>query len=372
MASTNLRVRSDVSANAIFTPRELKQYKRWQNLHTTLRPNEQGFLPSADEHEDFQQWLRKQDSGYFSDIFEDVAEHIKPPCADEPPTAILCRHLLHPTTAGQLRKRCPVCTIDMYISYTRALEKALKDAGGRAPRAAMQATTAHQESLYAAFVTGKLETLHCLTELEQMAKQEEEWQTQHPKWKNDDVRTAEQAMDLYWSEVFAVPKAQSQHSKKSKAVKFAAGTEFDERRPQHYFHRKSNRYTPGKYALQNHDDEDDQEELVSEDSEDYSRAPILLEQGPSEAGVNVINLYDAVQTIGVLTDALRWSEAGIRKAEAALVGSYESSRLELLEDDDEEEDDDDSEWEVDDDETDGSDYIYFEAEEDCSFVVFGD
>jgi hypothetical protein len=372
MSSTTQHVRSDVSANAIFTPRELKQYKRWQNLHTTLRPNEQGFLPSADEYEDFQQWYRKQDSGYFSDVFEDVAEHIKPPSTDEPPTAILCRHLLHPTTADQLRKRCPVCTIDMYIGYIRALEKALKDAGGRAPRAAMQATTEHQEGLYAAFVLGKLETLRCLTELEQMAEQEQEWQAEHPNWKNNEVRTARQALDLYWSEAFAVPKAQSRQSRKPKAVQFAPDTEFDERRPQHYFHRKSNRYTPGKYASNIHDEKDDQEELVSEDSEDYSRAPILLEQGPSEAGVNSVNYYDPVQTVGVLTDALRWSEAGIRKAETAIVGSYDPPRLELSDDDDDEEDDDDSDWEeMDDDETDGSDYIYFEAEEECSYVVFG-
>lgn len=373
MSSTAFRVRSDVSANCIFSPRELKQYRRWQNLHTTLRPNEQGLLPTADEYEDFQQWLRKQDSGYFSDIFEDVAEHIKPATADEPPTAILCRHPMHPVTAGHLRKRCPVCTIDMYISYTRALEKALKDAGGRAPRAAMQATSPQQEALYAAFVNGKLETLHCLTELEEMAEEEGRWHAQHKEWKNEEVRTANQALDLYWSEAFAVPKMQSHQRKKNKAVKFAAGTEFDERRPSHYFHRKSMRYTPGKYSLQEHEEENEAEEILSEDSEDYSRAPILLEQGPSDSGANVISLYDTVQTIGVLTDALRWSEAGIRKAEAALVGSYESSRLELMEDDeDDEEDDEDSDWELhDDDGTDGSDYIYFEAEEDCSFVVFG-
>lgn len=351
----------------------MKQYRRWQNLHTTLRPNEQGYLPTADEYEDFQQWLRKQDSGYFSDVFEDVAEHIMPATADEPPTAVLCRHTMHPTTAGQLRKRCPVCTIDMYISYTRALEKALREAGGRAPRAAMQATTPQQEALYAAFVIGKLETLRSLEEIEEMAKDEEKWLAQHRDWKNDDVRTATQALDLYWSEGFAVSKTQSQSPKKQKAVKFAPDTEFDERRPSHYFHRKSLRYTPGKYTIKEQDNQPEPEEIVSEDSEDYSRAPILLEQGPDDSGANIVKLYDTVQTIGVLTDALRWSEAGIRKAEALIAGSFESPRLELLEDDEDDDDEDDeSDWEVQDDETDGSDYIYFEAEEDCSFVVFGD
>lgn len=375
MCSTTSRIRSDVSANAIFTPRELKQYRRWQNLHTTLRPNEQGFLPTADEHEDFQQWLRKQDSGYFSDVFEDVAEHLKPPTADEPPTAILCRHTMHPITAGHLRKRCPGCTIDMYISYMRALEKALKGAGGRAPRATMQATTPQQEALYAAFVTGKLELLHCLTELEQLAEEEERWQTQRKDWKNDDVRTASQALDLYWSEAFALTDTQPQQPKKTKSVKFTPGTEFCVSRPEEYFRRRSPRYTPGRYTVPVQDDEEEEEEgeeIVSEDSEDYAHAPILLEQGPIIVGANVA-VYDFAQTIGVFTDTIRSYEAGIRKAEATPIGSYDTPRLELLDDDDDDdEDDDDSDWDMHDDETDGSDYIYFEAEEDCSFVVFGE
>ncbi|KAF1933001.1 uncharacterized protein M421DRAFT_25777, partial [Didymella exigua CBS 183.55] len=331
-----------VSANAIFTPREFKQYRRWQNLHTTLRPNEQGFLPTADEHEDFQQWLRKQDSGYFSDVFEDVAEHIKTPTADEPPTAILCRHMMHPSTAGHLVKRCPVCTVDMYISYMRALEKALKGAGGRAPRAAMQATTEQQEALYAAFMMGKLEVLHCLEEFEQQAEEEQRWREHHKDWKNEDVRTASQALDLYWSEAFALVGLQPSQPKKKKSVKFTPGTEFCVSRPEEYFKRRSPRYTPGKYTVRMQDDEDEEveeegEEMVSEDSEDY--AP------------------------------------GIRKAEATPIGSFEIPRLELMDDEEEDEDgDDDSDcdWDMQDDETDGSDYIYFEAEEDCSFVVFGE
>ncbi|KAJ4382027.1 hypothetical protein N0V86_002353 [Didymella sp. IMI 355093] len=378
MASNIPRVRSDVSANAIFTPREFKQFRRWQNLHTTLRPNEQGFLPTADEHEDFQQWLRKQDSGYFSDVFEDVAEHVKTPTADEPPTAISCRHTMHPITAGHLVKRCPVCTIDMYISYLRALEKALQGAGGRAPRAANQATTEKQEALYAAFITSKLEVLHCLEEFELQAEEEEQWQAQHKDWKNDEVRTASQALGLYWSEAFAITEAQSQKPRKTKSVKFTPGTEFCVSRPEEYFKRRSPRYTPGKYTVQTQDDEceeDEQEseEIVSEDSEDYARAPILLEQGPLIVGQSIA-VYDFAQTIGVFTDTIRSYEAGIRKAEATPIGSFEIPRLEMLDDDEEDDDeeDDESDWDMHDDETDGSDYIYFEAEEDCSFVVFGE
>lgn len=370
MSYPTSRVRSDVSANAIFSPREMKQYLRWQNLHTTLRLHELGFLPTADEYEDFQQWLRKQDSGYFSDIFEDVAEHIKPPSADEPPTAILCRHTMHPITAGQLRRRCPVCTVDMYISYTRALEKALRSAGGRKPKCVNETASPLQEGLYAAFVTAKLQALRYLDEFEQLAEKEAKWSAQHPEWKNEETRTADQALDLYWSETGALTKAQPQVSKKAKAVNFAPDTEFEQRRPQEYFRRKSLRYEPGRYTLE---EEDTEEDIVSEDSEDYSRAPILLEAGLGDANVNIVNFYDFTQTIGVLSDVIRWNEAGIRKAESPLVGPDEICRLELLdEEEDDDDEDDESDWDMEDGETDGSDYIYFEAEEDCNFVVFGE
>ncbi|KAF9696985.1 hypothetical protein EKO04_004962 [Ascochyta lentis] len=368
MSSSTLRVRSDVSANAIFTPREMKQYRRWQNLHTILKPSEQGFIPTADEYEDFQQWLRKQDSGYFSDVFEDVSEHVKPPATDNPPTAILCRHAMHPVTAGQLRKRCPVCTIDMYISYTRALEKALRDAGGRAPSCCMAASP-YQESLYDAFVAGKLQALHYLGELEQLAEEEAKWFAQHPEWQHEDIRTASRALELYWSEAGASIEPRSQHRKKAKTVNFAPDTDFELCRPLDYYRRRSPRYEPGKYALLEPDEEDD---AVSEDSEDYSRAPVLLGGGSSESGTNVVNFYDFTQTCGILTDVIRSAEAVIRKSENAMAEMEGSPELPKLDDeDDEDEDDDDSDWDMDD-ETDGSDYIYYEVEDDCSFVVFGE
>ncbi|KAJ4343651.1 hypothetical protein N0V95_006590 [Ascochyta clinopodiicola] len=370
MSSATSRVRSEVSANAIFTPREMKQYRRWQNLHTTLRPSEQGFIPTADEYEDFQQWLRKQDSGYFSDVFEDVAEHVNPLTADNPPTAILCRHAMHPITAGQLRKRCPLCTVDMYISYTRALEKALRDAGGRAPSCCMTASP-HQESLYDIFVAGKLQALRYLGELEQLAEEESKWSAEHPEWKIEDIRTANRALDLYWSEAGAFTEPRPEHGKKKKSVSFAPDTDFELCRPLDYYRRRSPRYEPGKYALLEQDEEDD---TISEDSEDYSRAPVLLGQGSSGSDANVVNFYDFTQTCGILTDVIRSAEAVIRKTENALAeseGLPELPRLEDEDDEDEDEDDDDSDWDLDD-ETDGSDYIYYEVEDDCSFVVFGE
>lgn len=241
----------------------------------------------------------------------------------------------------------------------------------------MQATTEQQEALYAAFIKGKLDLLHCLEAFEQQAEEEKLWQAQHEAWRNDDVRTARQALDLYWSEAFALtaPQPQPQPSKKKKSVNFTPGTEFCVSRPEEYFRRRSPRYTPGRYTVQMEDAEmkdEEQEEVVSEDSEDYARAPILLEQGPLIMGQNIA-VYDFAQTIGVFTDTIRSFEAGIRKAEATPIGSFEIPRLELLDDDDEEDDDEsDCDWDLQDDETDGSEYIYFEAEEDCSFVVFGE
>lgn len=255
----------------------------------------------------------------------------------------------------------------MYISYMRALEKALKGAGGRAPRAAMQATTEQQEALYAAFITGKLELLHCLEEFEQQAEDEEQWQAQHADWKNDDVRTASQALALYWSEAFALPAPQPPQSKKTKSVTFTPGTEFCVSRPEEYFRRRSPRYTPGRYTIPLDEETEELEDLVSEDPEDYPRTPILLEQNSLIVGPEIA-VYDFAQTIGVFTDTIRGFEAGIRKAEPT---PFEVPRLEMEDDDDEDDDEEESECEWDE-ETDGSDYIYFEAEEDCSFVVFGE
>jgi hypothetical protein len=253
----------------------------------------------------------------------------------------------------------------MYISYTRALEKALRNAGGRSPPCCLSSTPS-QESLYAAYVTGKLQALHYLTELEQLAEDESKWCTQHPDWKNEDIRTANRALDLYWSEAGALP-PRTAKPKKAKSVEFAPGTEFDLRRPLDYYRRKSPRYEPGRYALLEQDDEDD---IVSEDSEDYSHAPVLLAGGPSQSDANVVSFYDFTQTCGVLNDVIRSNEAMIRKAEYAMA-EIEEEPGEAVPDEDE--DDDDSDWEdMDDDETDESDYIYYEVEDDCSFVVFGE
>jgi hypothetical protein len=340
----------------------MKQYRRWQNLYTTLRPTEQGYMPTAIEYEEFQQWLKKQDSGYFSDVFEDVAEHVKPSSPNESPIGFVCRHPMHPAAAGQLRARCHVCVIDMHLNYMKVLTKALDDAGGRAPSCTLTASI-HQEKLYKVWVQEKLDTVRRLGELEKYAEEEAKWQPKLPKTANEDMRTADAALELYWSEVGACEAKRPPVPEKKKTVEFAQDTEFGLRRPQAYYWRRSPRYQPGRYTLADYDEHED--EAVSEDSEDYSH-PMMLEQG-----VEVINASEANDDFSQarihINDLFR---CGKEKHQDESPSSDLDDDIEELQDDD-----GDSDWEdveSDDDTLDDGDYIFFDVDEDSSFVVFSE
>ena len=356
------RSRSDISASAIFSPRELKQYRRWQNLYTTLKPSEQGFMPTAVEYEEFQLWLKKQDSGYFSDVFEDVAEHIKPASPSESPIGFICRHPMHPAAAGQLRPRCHVCVIDMHLNYMKILTKALDDAGGRAPSCTLTASI-HQEKLYKIWVQEKLETVRRLGELELCAEEEAKWLPKFPKVGVEDVRTADAALKLYWSELGGCEANRPQAPQKKKTVGFTPDTEFSLRRPQAYYWRRSPRYQPGKYALAEATEDGEQEEIVSEDSEDYSQ-PMMLEHGVLQLNED----SDFSQARIHVNDLFR---CGREKNQDEIP----SVDLECDDMEDLQEDDGDSDWEdveSDDDTLDDGDYIFFDVEDDSSFVVFSE
>jgi hypothetical protein len=355
----------------------MKQYRRWQNLYTTLRPGEQGYLPTAIEYDEFQHWLKKQDSGYFSDVFEDVAEHIKPPNPTESPVGFVCRHPMHPAAAGQLRARCHVCLIDMHLNYTKVLEKALKDAGGRPPSCTL-ASSPYQDCIYRAWLHQKLETLHRLFELEACADEESKWQSKLPDTAGEDIRTADAALELYWTEVGACKANQpSTPLKKKKAVEFTPDTEFGLRRPQPYYWKKSPRYQPGKYTLPQDEHEED---FVSEDSEDYSH-PILLEckaetypfAGDDDSSRRVrISDEDDDEPSSTRTRIDEFFRFGQTEKQGDEIPNADADCEEI---DDLSDDDEDSDWEdmeSDDDTLEDGDYIFFDVEEDASFVVFGE
>ena len=193
------------SASVIMSPRQLKLFLRWQHLCTTLDPAARGYLPTAAEYEDFQQWLKRQDSGYFSDVFDDLSDHIvgiKPSpsvLGINLPVATICQHLMHPLTTGLLHPRCPVCTIKLHLNYVKILFQALTAAGGRAPSCTLT-TSERQDSIYSAWAKEKILTLKELLKLENMADREAAWSRMHPAIKRDDIQTAAKALKIYWIE----------------------------------------------------------------------------------------------------------------------------------------------------------------------------
>jgi hypothetical protein len=342
-----------ISASIILPPRELKQYKRWQCLHTKTRPTEQGCIPTAREYEDFQQWLKRQDSGYFSDIFEDISGHISPSCVDsttsmfDSPIASICQHPMHPIAAGQLRSRCPCCIVDMHVKYMNVLSQALTSAGGHAPSCTLTSSD-HQDIVYSAWCRGKVSTLKELSRLESMAEEEAAWSIRYPEANYTDTQTATKALELYWTETTGCMEGRPP-PKKQRTVVFAEDTDFELGRPNPYFHRKSPRYEPGKYTVE--DEEDEEDDKISEESEDYSQSAVYHfsaeeEQISKRLGEEENKSLQADDSI----DELEW-------------------------------DDGDSDWEDMDSEEESSDYgdttdegeyVCFEIEEETSFIVFGD
>jgi hypothetical protein len=288
------RARYNLPASLILTPRELKLYRRWQSLHTTLRPAECGSIPTATEYEDFQQWLKKQDSGYFSDVFDDIHEHINSSTSPSEPTiAALCRHTLHPVETDQPHLRCPVCTIDTHVNYMKVLTRSLHSANGR-PLPRTGTPSEQQEYLYLAWLQGKLATLRQVNELEELSVKEIEWAELHSRSLPQDVHTAAKALELYWFETTECQSRQ-QSSTSKKTLAFAEDTNFLPGRPIDYFLRKSPRYEPGKYTMP--EGEQDYDDNVSEDSEDYSGVRVIVLGGPevSHDMENIEGLKEPVQ-----------------------------------------------------------------------------
>ncbi|KAL5114466.1 hypothetical protein ACEQ8H_007663 [Pleosporales sp. CAS-2024a] len=337
--------RYHLPANLILSPRELKLYRRWQSLHTTLRPTEMGFIPTAIEYDNFQQWLKKQDSGYFSDVFDDLSEHINT-CnsSTEPTIASLCQHSIHPVETGQPRLRCPVCTIDLHMNYMKVLTRSLNGANGR-PLPRTGTPSEQQENLYSAWMQGKLATLRQVDELEALSAKEDDWAKSHVMQLGKEVHTARKALELYWSETTDCENIRQMCTSK-KSLVFADDTNFLPGRPTDYFLRRSPRYEPGKYSLPNEEQQDDSD--ISEDSEDYSSARVFALGPPGEAQ----NL-DSAEALGESKEMMDF--------------------LGDLQDDDRDSDWEDIDSDEENDESSEGSYICFEEDdEEPNLIVFSD
>jgi hypothetical protein len=334
-----------IPASIILAPRELKHYKRWQGIYTNTKPAEQGYIPTAIQYDDFQQWLKRQDSGYFSDIFDDICNHIPQSSSEtitsacDAPVGSVCQHTMHPVAVPHLQSRCPVCTIDMHVNYMKVLSQALEHAGGHAPSCTLTSSD-HQDIVYNAWAQGKLSTLKELSRLESLADEERAWSAQHPEAKLDHVRTASKALELYWSETTGYQEG-PKHSKKKRPVVFAQETNFEPGRPEAYFNRKSPRYESGKYTVVREEGEEEEEEVVPGDSEDCHQSTVY-HFGAAEG----------------TKDQIPTCEEG----QSTVVGSI----------DEPETDDGDSDWEDTDSDEEGSIFGYEDSEGDCSYFEYED
>jgi hypothetical protein len=121
----------------------------------------------------------------------------------------------------------------------------------------------HERSL-GAWYAAKLQLVQTEQQLEKQASKEAEWEALHPEDSIEGVMSAETAVQMYWRSVdskMAGARASTRAVRKS--VSFGEETEFKPGRPELYFHRKSPRYEPGKYATlisTRADDLDDSEE----------------------------------------------------------------------------------------------------------------
>jgi hypothetical protein len=260
-----------VPASRVFTTHEQKRYRRYQRTQTTLPSHKQGFLPTAKEYLAFQCWLKRRDSGYLSDTpLSDLSASLSPGSSSqrhEGKVASLCQHTLHPSRSDDEQLCCPVCTVESHMRYLQLLKKDWQPCN---PRSGM-------DDIYYAWRNAKLDLIRTVQQLETYAAQEQDWATRHPEASVQNAKTAERALQIYYtamehdwmppssslqssesdtSSVMSTTSSSSSTSsrysneaKPARRVSFAADTSFDLGRPNPYFWRLHPRYEAGKYAV---------------------------------------------------------------------------------------------------------------------------
>ncbi|KAL5412121.1 hypothetical protein PMIN03_004418 [Paraphaeosphaeria minitans] len=343
-------------ASLILTPREQKQYRRYQSQTSTLAPKSQGRLPTAVEYADFQSWLAKRDSGYLSDTpLADVTYYVERALnkGEDKGKASVCGHALHPTHKEKI-ERCPVCTVQVHVTYMKVVTDALEAAGGLVKQrweAADQDCPALQ-----AWYNGKLALIKEIGRLEDLSQDERDYDESSQAGRAatqtvGELKTATEALDMYWASIEANPNMmQSPRQKKTCTVVFCPETSFERGRDQLYFWRKSPRYEAGgKYSSLSEDKDEDEENEEQRQDQSSSASTSTQKTIPFGPG---------------LDDEEECGE--------------EASDLE--DDDDSDEDEDEDEDEVEDDDDDDAEveggFVVFEYEEvtvqGAEFVMFED
>jgi len=290
-----------LSASILFTPKELRQYLHFRRstiLH--LSDSEMNRIPIASDYADFLTWKEKQRTREsLHDLFNpcrsfgDLSAHISPVNETSSASndgelslplsfavATKCGHILHPGTpyphasaTKQLDiERCPVCTIDMHVTYMALLTKTLNASGG--PIRPREAPDSQHEAVFQAWNVGKLNLVQAIYQYEEWARHEEDfrrcmymnlstWERKSAEESLQGVHGAKEALELYYEQELELSSnletklTQQKMEKKTKnlqncgkrRVSFRDGTCFEQSRCHAYFYRKSPRFD-GKYLQQ--------------------------------------------------------------------------------------------------------------------------
>ncbi|KAF2019523.1 hypothetical protein BU24DRAFT_121490 [Aaosphaeria arxii CBS 175.79] len=315
------RRRAELPASIIFTPKELKHYRRWQlQSQSYFDTDSIGHLPSALEYSRFKTWREQQErmDMMMPDPFrwgDELAAHMSPPTATtshnntaplSPPLsecevdniATVCGHALHPAIPTKEQAQCPTCIIKAHLQYFGLLTDKLASAGGPVCHKKSKDPRGIQQQTYEAWYCGKLDLVRTVYTIQTWAMQEESWQVADVDSDLKDRHSAHEALMTYWQTVDNATSDENSSSRPSepeiepemttlkrkdsgreRTVDFTQDTHFGEGRPQAYFRKDSPRYEP-KIPTNDHDEDD---EVAEDDYEEEDGEGSNIEISPEHA-----------------------------------------------------------------------------------------
>ncbi|KAF2731850.1 hypothetical protein EJ04DRAFT_361779 [Polyplosphaeria fusca] len=240
---------SELPASLIFAPKVLKHFACFQR-HELVLPNQKiGKLPSASQYADFLLWSRKRKQSPSLNDFTGLCDTPEPEAPNDDPILKTadCGHILHPVTKIQSVIKCPKCVVTEHLDYLKVLSTALEKAAN---------DLKHHPSVYVqaleAYSSAKMESVMAVYKLELQAEEEMSWQRDRVSIWSQDTMSANVALEYHRGQTdpYAKPKQNEKRRRTRKHVTFSQETNFDTGRNESYFWRKSDRYEPGKYQVE--------------------------------------------------------------------------------------------------------------------------
>jgi hypothetical protein len=259
---------TNLPATIIFSPKEMKQYQRWQRQILRLKNQQLGKLPTATQYDEYLRWRekRKQESECLPEGCRLNAvllgEHLNQqnpatPKQKHRATASTCKHALHPGSSTGCAEMCPCCIIGAHMRYMDLLTHLLERFDAEPGSWAMRLGSDHERALEAWYY-GKLHLVQTVQEFETLASQEAQWHDSHPGTCLEGIMSASKALHIYWANLDPTPCERTCPEQKArKRVRFGEDTSFEPGRPVCYFWKESPRYEPGRFSDADTSEEDE-------------------------------------------------------------------------------------------------------------------